>query len=259
MGVLGVARDITERRRSEQALLSAQKMEAVGQLTGGIAHDFNNILAIIIGNLSMLNRQLVCDDKASKRIGTIQKSAQRAVDLTRQLLSFSRNKADQQVVTDINQVLNDMDSLIVYSVTPAIEVKYEFASDLWLSEIDPGDFQDAVINLISNARDAMSGSGQLILQTSNCVQDEKKFVLPAELEAGDYIQLAVIDDGEGISSAQQAHIFEPFYTTKPIKEGTGLGLSVSYLIITEHHGGTMRVESTLGQGTKFIIELPMKS
>ncbi|MFV9616150.1 MAG: 7TM diverse intracellular signaling domain-containing protein, partial [Gammaproteobacteria bacterium] len=258
IGVLGVARDITERRRSEQALLSAQKMEAVGQLTGGIAHDFNNILAIIIGNLSMLKRQLLADDKASERIGTIQKSAQRAANLTRQLLSFSRNKAEQQVVTDINSVLNDMDSLIVHSVTPAIEVKHEFAKNLWLSEIDPGDFQDVVINLIINARDAMSGSGQLILQTSNCTLDEKMCVLCPELKAGDYVQLAVIDDGEGISSAQQAHIFEPFYTTKEQGKGTGLGLAMVFGFI-KRAGGCVSVESEVGAGTIFRLYLPKSS
>ena len=255
MGVLGVARDITERRRSEQALLNAQKMEAVGQLTGGIAHDFNNILAIIIGNLSMLKRQLLADDKASKRIGAIQKSAQRAANLTRQLLSFSRNKAEQQVVTDINSVLNDMDSLIVHSVTPAIEVKHELAKDLWLSEIDPGDFQDVVINLIINARDAMSGSGQLILQTSNCTLDEKMCVLRPELKAGDYVQLAVIDDGEGISSDQQAHIFEPFYTTKEQGKGTGLGLAMVFGFI-KRAGGCVMVESEVRVGTIIRLYLP---
>jgi PAS domain S-box-containing protein len=255
IGVLGVARDITERRRSEQALLNAQKMEAVGQLTGGIAHDFNNILAIIIGNLSMLKRQLLADDKASKRIGAIQKSAQRAADLTRQLLSFSRNKAEKQVVTDINSVLIEMDSLIVHSVTPAIEVKHKFAKDLWLSEIDPGDFQDVVINLIINARDAMSGSGQLILQTANCTLDEKMCLLHPELRAGDYVQLAVIDDGEGISSDQQARIFEPFYTTKEQGKGTGLGLAMVFGFI-KRAGGCVMVESEVGVGTIIRLYLP---
>jgi PAS domain S-box-containing protein len=255
MGVLGVARDITERKRSEQALLDAQKMEAIGQLTGGIAHDFNNILAIIIGNLGMLKRQLLADDEASKRIGVIQKSAQRAADLTRQLLSFSRNQAEQQTVTDINQVLNDMDSLIVHSITPAIEVKYEFADDLWFSEIDPGEFQDAVINLIINARDAMSGSGQLILQTSNCTLDEKVCALYPELEAGDYVQLAVIDNGEGISSAKQAHIFEPFYTTKEQGKGTGMGLAMVFGFI-KRANGCVTVESEVGVGTVFRLYLP---
>ena len=255
IGVLGVGHNITERRRSEQVLLNSQKMEAIGQLTGGIAHDFNNILAIILGNLSMLKLQLLADDKASMRIGTIQKSAQRAADLTRQLLSFSRNKADQRVVTDINQVLNDMDSLIVHSITPAIEVKHEFASDMWLTEIDPGDFQDVVVNLIINARDAMSGSGQLILQTSNCTLDEKICVVRPELKAGDYVQLAVIDDGEGISSTQQAHIFEPFYTTKEQGKGTGLGLAMVFGFI-KRAGGCITVESEVGVGTIIRLYLP---
>ncbi len=254
-GVLGVGRNITEHLRSEQALLNTQKMEAIGQLTGGIAHDFNNILAIIIGNLTMLQNQLVADDSACKRIGVIQKSAQRAADLVRQLLGFSRNKADQQVVTDINQLLNDMDSLIVHSVTPAIEVKLEYASNLWLTKIDPGDFQDVVINLIINARDAMSGNGQLILQTANCALEEKHCVLSPEIKAGDYVQFAVIDNGEGISSAQQARIFEPFYTTKEQGKGTGLGLAMVFGFVNRS-SGCIIVESEVGNGTKFLLYLP---
>ncbi|HHJ35613.1 MAG TPA: hybrid sensor histidine kinase/response regulator [Gammaproteobacteria bacterium] len=255
IGVLGVGRDITERRRSELALLNTQKMEAIGQLTGGIAHDFNNILAIVIGNLSLLKSELLTDDKAIKRIETIQKSTQRAADLTRQLLSFSRNKADQRVVTDINQVLDDMDSLIVHSVTPAIEVKHEFASDLWLTRIDPGDFQDAMINLVINARDAMTGSGRLILKTSNRTLDEKDCVLCPEREVGDYVQLAVTDNGEGMSSSQQARIFEPFYTTKEQGKGTGLGLAMVFGFV-KRSGGCIAVESEPGVGTTICFYLP---
>jgi len=255
IGVLGVGRNISERRRSERALLNNQKMEAIGQLTGGIAHDFNNILAIIIGNLNILKRQLVVDKKIASRIDVIQKSAQRAADLTRQLLSFSRNKADQQSVIHINQVLIDMDSLIVHSVTPAIEVKHQYADDLWLTEVDPGDFQDAVINLIINARDAMSGSGQLILQTTNCTLDEASCALRPELKAGDYVQLAVIDNGEGISSDQKSHIFEPFYTTKELGKGTGLGLAMVFGFI-KRADGCVIVESEVGVGTTIRMYLP---
>ncbi len=254
-GVLGVGRNITEHRRSEQAMLNTQKMEAIGHLTGGIAHDFNNILAIIIGNLTMLKNQLVADESACKRIGIIQKSTQRAVDLVRQLLSFSHNKADQQMVTDINQLLNDMDSLIVHSVTPRIEVKLELASDLWLTRVDPGDLQDAVINLILNARDAMPGGGQLILKTMNCANLEMSDILCAGEEGGDYVQLAVIDNGEGIPSAQQAHIFEPFYTTKEQGKGTGLGLAMVFGFV-KRSGGCLVVESEVGNGSKFLMNLP---
>ncbi len=255
IGILGVGRDITQRRQTEQVLLDTQKMEAMGQLTGGIAHDFNNILAIIIGNLTMLQRQLLADDSASKRIGVIQKSAQRAAELVRQLLGFSRNKADKQVVSNINQLLNDMDSLIVHSVTPSIEVKHKFASDLWLSKIDPGDFQDAVINLIINARDAMPAGGELILQTMNCTNLEKNDVLCAGIEGGDYVQLAVIDSGEGISKAKQAHIFEPFYTTKEQGKGTGLGLAMVFGFIKRSEGCII-VESEEGAGTSMQLYLP---
>jgi len=255
IGILGIGRDITERRHSEQALLNTQKMEAIGHLTGGIAHDFNNILAIIIGNISMLKRQFVEDKKASDRIETIQKSAQRAADLTQQLLSFSRNKADKLIVTDINQLLIEMESLVVHSVTPAIEVKHEFANDLWRTEIDSGDFQDAVINLIINARDAMSGSGRLILQTSNCTLTENSCTECLDLEAGEYVQLAVIDDGEGMSSEQKAHIFEPFYTTKEQGKGTGLGLAMVFGFV-KRTDGCITVETEVGKGTAIRLYLP---
>jgi len=255
MGVLGVGRNITQHRRSEQAMLNNQKMEAIGHLTGGIAHDFNNILAIIIGNLSMLKSQLVDDKKAGDRISVIQKSAQRAADLVHQLLSFSRNKADQQKVTDVNQLLNEMESLVVHSVTPSIEVKLELANDIWRTRVDPGDLQDAVINLIINARDAMPAGGQLILQTMNCANLENNDILCAGTEGGDYVQLVVIDNGEGIPSAQQEHIFEPFYTTKEQGKGTGLGLAMVFGFV-KRCGGCLVVESEVGNGSKFIMNLP---
>jgi len=254
-GVLGVGRDITERRRSEQALLQTQKMEAVGQLTGGIAHDFNNILAIIIGNLSMLRRQLTGDDKASKRLTTVEKSAQRAADLTRQLLSFSRNKADQLQVIDINQLINEMDSLIEHSLTPVIEVKHEFDKKLWHTEIDPGDFQDAVINLVINARDAMPGGGLLILQTTNCTLDEEFCVQHPEFTPGDYVQLAVIDNGKGISDTVKERIFEPFFTTKEQGKGKGLGLAMVFGFI-KRANGTIIVESEEGKRAIIRLYLP---
>jgi PAS domain S-box-containing protein len=255
IGVIGIGRDITERRRSEQELLNTQKMEAIGHLTGGIAHDFNNILGIIIGNLSLLRRQLIDDEKASKRLETIQDSAQRAVDLTRQLLSFSRNKADRLVVTDINKVLTDMDSLIVHSVTPAIEVRHELVNNLWRTEIDPGDFQDAVINLIINARDAMSGNGQLILRTINCTLTENTRAECLDLDAGEYVEFTVIDNGEGMSDEQQAHIFEPFYTTKKQGEGTGLGLAMVFGFI-KRAKGSVTVSSEAGKGAAISLYLP---
>lgn len=254
-GVLGVGRDITERRRSEQALLNTQKMEAIGQLTGGIAHDFNNILSIQIGNISLLKRQLFMDEKASRRIDTIQKSAQRAADLTRQLLSFSRHKPDQLLVTDINRLIDEMDSLITHSVTPAIEVTYLFDSNLWLTEIDPGDFQDAVINLVLNARDAMPAGGHISLQTSNCVIDAAYCETHPDMIAGEYVLLVVSDSGEGISVEKQQRIFEPFYTTKAQGKGTGLGLSMVFGFVSRCDGH-ISVESAPAAGTSMKIYMP---
>lgn len=168
---MGTIRDITEQKQAETALRRAQKMDAVGQLTGGIAHDFNNILSIILGNLTLLAPQLANNDKARKRVETIRKSAQRAADLTKQLLQFSRRKAAKVAVTDITQVIGEMEGLIARSVTPEIEIEQQFSQGPWLTEIDPGDFQDALLNLIINARDAMPCGGKLSIESANSTLD----------------------------------------------------------------------------------------
>jgi len=151
MGVLSVGRDITERKQTEEALRRSQKMDAIGQMAGGIAHDFNNILGIIIGNLSFLKRQVSDNEKALKRVTTANKAALRAADLTKQLLGFSRKQAQEVCPSDINQLILGMQDLISRSITPEVEIEYNLVEGSWLSEIDPGDFEDAILNLVLNA------------------------------------------------------------------------------------------------------------
>jgi PAS domain S-box-containing protein len=247
--------DISEQRQTEEALRRAQKMDAVGQLTGGIAHDFNNILNIILGNIELLNHSLVVDEKAQKRLNTISKSAKRAATLTKQLLGFTRQKAVQVIRTDLNKVISEMDNMIARSVTPEVDVQYLLTDNLWLTEIDQGDFEDALLNLIINARDAMGGRGKLILETENRILDTKYCTLNPDVNPGDYVQLAISDNGEGMSSEQQEHIFEPFFTTKLQGQGTGLGLSMVFGFC-QRSKGLIKVYSEPGIGTTFRLYLP---
>jgi len=249
------ALDISLRRSTEEQLQRAQKMDAIGQMAGGIAHDYNNILGIVIGNLSFLKRLVADDDKALKRVKTADKAAQRAVDLTRQLLGFSREQAQQVQATDINLVIQGMDSLISRSVTPEVEIEQHFADDLWLTDIDPADFEDALLNLILNARDTMPGAGKLTIETCNKMLDSAYTEKNPSITAGDYVELTINDTGRGISEDDQARIFEPFFTTKPRGKGTGLGLSMVFGFI-QRSKGHIKVYSELGIGTTFRCYLP---
>jgi len=248
--------DISEQRKTEEALRRAQKMDAVGQLTGGIAHDFNNILNIILGNIDLLKLTVDMDDKGRKRLDTITKSAKRAANLTKQLLSFTRNKAVKVASTNINEVVLAMNNMIMRSITPQVEVEHILVDNLWLTEIDQGDFEDAVLNLVINARDAMAGSGQLIIETSNKSFDARDcLVMNLGIEPGDYVAFSISDNGEGILPEQQEHIFEPFFTTKPQGKGTGLGLAMVFGFC-QRSKGNINVYSEPGKGTTFRIYLP---
>ena len=255
IGVLGVGRDITERKQTELALRRSQKMDAVGQLTGGIAHDFNNIINVIIGNLDLLGRQIPDDETSQKRINNIHKSAQRAADLTRQLLSFSRRQAEQLEKTDISFIIHEMDSLITRSLTPQVEVQHLNATDLWQTEIDPGDFEDSLLNLVLNARDAMHGQGRLLIETRNRTLDADYCAQNPTARPGDYVELSISDTGTGIAAEQLEHIFEPFFTTKEQGKGTGLGLSMVYGFI-KRCNGHIKVDSEQGAGTTFRLYMP---
>ncbi len=255
IGVLGVGRDITERKQTELALRRSQKMDAVGQLTGGIAHDFNNIINVILGNLDLLERHIPDDETTQKRINNINKSAQRAADLTRQLLSFSRCEAEQIEKKDISFIIHEMDSLITRSVTPQVEVEHLNAAGLWQTEIDPGDFEDSLLNLVLNARDAMDGQGRLVIGTRNCTLDVEYCAQNSAAKPGDYVELSITDSGNGIAAEHLEHIFEPFFTTKEPGKGTGLGLSMVYGFI-QRCNGHIKVVSEQDVGTTFRLYMP---
>ncbi len=252
---IAIRTDITESKKSEQALRRSQKMDALGQLTGGIAHDFNNILNIILGNLELLNKQIPDDEKTWQRVQNIHKSTMRAAELTRQLLSFSRHQAENVTTTNINQLIKEMGNLIAHSVTPQVEIEWHLANDLWSTEIAPGDFEDSLLNLVINARDALSGSGWLSIETVNTTLDDNYCENNPDIEPGDYVQLKISDCGEGMAVEQLEHIFEPFYTTKEQGKGTGLGLAMVFGFI-QRSKGHINVESEQGLGTTFRLYLP---
>ena len=256
--------DITDIKKSEQALQRALKMEAVGQMAGGIAHDFNNILGVVLGNLSLLKRNFPGDEKSLARIETIEKSTQRAVLLTKKLLGFSRQHSEQVICCNINQLIESMASLIVHSIPNDVNLEFQLADDLWLTDIDAGDFEDVLLNLVINARDAMfqegeheenKQCGQLIFQTRNCTLDADYCEHVSGIEAGKYIELAVSDNGSGISKADMDRVFEPFFTTKPQGKGTGLGLSMVFGFI-KRSKGDINIYSEPGIGTTFKLYLP---
>jgi len=252
---IGVVHDITNSKHTEEALRRSQKMDAVGQLTGGIAHDFNNIMGIILGNIELLELLNISEIKILNRLEPIKISAQRAAKLTKQLLAFSRRKAQQLTVTSVNNQLVGMKSLIEYSITPEIEVAYQLYEKLWLTKIDPGDFQDTVLNIIINARDAMNRSGHLLIETNNCHLDEKYCSRNPDAVEGDYVEIVISDDGRGISEEHLQRIFEPFYTTKAEGSGTGLGLAMVFGFV-ERSKGHIKVYSEISVGTAFKIYLP---
>ncbi len=250
--------DITEHRQTEEALRRAQKMDAIGQMAGGIAHDFNNIISIIQGNINLLEQQIASDDKAKKRIESIRHSSERAAKLTRQLLSFSRHEAFSVKATNVNEVISSIDNLITQSITPQVEVEYHYDKDLWLTDIDPGDLEDALLNLVLNARDALNGRGKLTIETYNSTLDKNYCMHNPGVVAGDYVQLTVSDNGSGITQEQQVHIFDPFYTTKEQGKGTGLGLSMVFGFV-KRSGGHIKVYSEPDIGSTFRLYLPRSS
>jgi PAS domain S-box-containing protein len=247
--------DITEKFTNEIALRRAQKMEAVGQLTGGIAHDFNNILGIVIGNLELLQATVIGNDKALDRIKKALKGALRGADITRRLLSFSRDKTQECQRINVNNVIGDMDDLITKSLTVSIEVLTYLADDLWLINIDPGDVEDAILNLSLNAKDAMPEGGSLFIETSNKVFDDRYVRANPGSSRGDFVMISVSDNGTGMTEEVKELVLEPFFSTKEPGKGTGLGLSMVYGFV-KRSGGHIKIYTELGEGTTFNLFLP---
>lgn len=253
--IIGVNRDITPRKQLEEQLRQAQKMEAIGRLAGGVAHDFNNLLTAIIGYADLALRRLPEDEKVRRQIAEIKKSAERAANLTRQLLAFSRKQIIQPKTLNLNEVVEDLGKMLQRLITENIELRLEPAPDLWLIKADPSQIEQIVVNLVVNARDAMADGGKLVIRTANAdVGDDLRRQHPF-FSPGQYVMLEVSDTGHGMDAETQKHIFEPFFTTKEKGRGTGLGLSTVYGIVKQS-GGFITVESSPGAGATFRIYLP---
>jgi PAS domain S-box-containing protein len=256
VGFAKVTRDLTERRLIEEQLRQSQKMEAIGQLTGGVAHDFNNLLTVIVGNLETIWRHAPADDgKLQRAIDQVTRGAQRAVTLTQQLLAFSRRQPLNPKPSDINRLVAGMSDLIRRTIGENIAVETVLAGGLWRVEIDAHQLESALLNLAVNARDAMPHGGKLTIETANAHLDDSYAGRYPELQTGQYVVLCVTDTGTGMSADIIARAFEPFYTTKPIGQGTGLGLSQVYGFVKQS-GGHVKLYSEVGQGTSVKIYLP---
>lgn len=253
--LLGISQDITENRETEELIRRSQKMEAVGQLSGGIAHDFNNQLGIVTGYLEFLKDFLKKEEKQSAWVRSAQKAAQRCVELTSQLLLFSRTKSSEKATVDINGVINSIEDILNKSVTPEVNVFFQFEETPWPVVLDEGELGDAIVNMVINSRDAMPNGGDIIIRTSNVYLDDEVMIADQGTRPGDYVMLEVQDNGTGMSKEVVDHIFEPFFTTKPVGSGTGLGMSMVYSFV-QRYDGTIKIESTIGYGTSIRIYLP---
>ena len=247
--------DITEQKETEEALRRAQKMEAMGNLTGGIAHDFNNLLAIVQGNLEILDRELPTNEKLHKRVNAALAGVHRGADITKKLLKFSRPKVTTPTILSLNETIADMEVLIAKSVMKRCSIQLRLTDALWLCKVNQGDFQDALLNLVINARDAMTGGGSVLIETANKCLDADYAKLNPEAEAGEYVQISVSDTGCGMSHKILEQVFEPFFTTKEMGEGTGLGLSMVYGFIKRSQGH-IKLYSEVGHGTTVHLYLP---
>ncbi len=255
-GYIGSCLDITELKETEAQFRQAQKMEAVGLLAGGIAHDFNNLLTAINGYSDLALAKLPEEGSLTEYIKEIRGSGDRAAALTQQLLAFSRKQILAPVTLNLNATVADMDRMLKRLIGEDIELVAILEPDLGLVRADPSQFQQILLNLALNARDAMPKGGRLTLETANVVLDKNYISTRLETKPGPHVMLAVSDTGIGMSEDVKARIFEPFFTTKEVGKGTGLGLSSVYGIIKQSEGSIV-VYSELGHGTTFKIYLPM--
>jgi PAS domain S-box-containing protein len=242
--------------RTEEALRQAQKMEAVGQLTGGLAHDFNNLLAGISGSLELMQTRMQQGrfNDVERYMAAAQGAAKRAAALTHRLLAFSRRQTLDPKPTNVNRLVSDMQDMIQRTVGPGITVEAVGAGGIWPVLVDPSQLENSLLNLCLNSRDAMPDGGRITIETANRWLDERA-AMKHDIPEGQYLSLCVTDTGTGMSPEVVARVFEPFYTTKPIGAGTGLGLSMIYGF-AKQSGGQVRIYSEVGKGTTVCIYLP---
>ncbi len=247
--------DLTDQKTVEQQLRRAQRMEAVGQLTGGVAHDFNNILVAITGNAELLGQRLDGDAHARKRLAAIERASDRAAALTNRLLAFSRQQTLAPRSTDVNGLIAGLQDMLDRTLGETIELKIIAAPDLWDATTDPHQFENALVNLAVNARDAMHRAGTLVIETANQVLDRTATRRWGDVAPGDYVKIAVSDNGHGMAPETLERVFEPFFTTKEVGKGSGLGLSMVYGFVKQSKGH-VTVHSNEGQGTTVALYLP---
>ncbi|HSM56255.1 MAG TPA: ATP-binding protein [Candidatus Sulfomarinibacteraceae bacterium] len=258
LGYRGTVADVTSRTRAQQALRRSQKMEAVGQLTGGLAHDFNNLLGVMVLYLDSLRLRLAGDEESLRAIDVVLQAARRGAQMTQRLLDFSRPEPRRTELTNVNDVVAGMKELVDISLPSSVDYRFEASEELWLAEIDPGELQDVVLNLVINARDAMPDGGQLVIETENRTLGREFAQRNPNITPGDYVVLTVSDTGAGIAPELIERIFDPFFTTKEEDRGTGLGLSMAYAFV-QRSKGDIKVYSQEGYGTTFRLFLPRAS
>ncbi len=255
VGTMGIARDITERRKLEEQLLQAQKMESIGNLAGGIAHDFNNLLGGILGYASFAKKKTSLKDPLYHSLNSIERSATQAAELTKQLLGFARRGKYQVKPINCNALIQDLSRFLKRTIDKRINLKVDLDPHLHLIEGDETQLQQSLINICLNARDAMPTGGTLKLITGNETLTRDIQEQQGGWKEGEYVKITLSDTGVGMNEEVRSQVFEPFFTTKDPGRGTGLGLSMVYGII-QNHSGYIKLKSELGQGTSFELLLP---
>ncbi|WP_133138600.1 PAS domain-containing protein [Legionella genomosp. 1] len=253
--MIGGMTDLTERYELEEQLRQSQRLESLGQLTGGVAHDFNNMLTIIMGNAELLTEQLSDNPMLNEMAEMIYSAAQRGAELTKRLLAFARRQALEPKVIELNVLMENMMGLLKRTIGDNIELKFKKEPQLWPTLVDPSQLENAILNLCLNARDAMPGGGQLIIETRNSELDETYADSHTEIRPGHYAEILISDTGSGIAPEHLNKVFEPFFSTKPKDKGTGLGLSMVFGFIKQS-GGHINIYSEPGNGTTVGLYLP---
>ena len=255
VAIEAIARDISDRKRLEQGLRQAQKMEAIGRLAGGVAHDFNNLLTVILGYSEDLVLRLAPDDPSRDAAVEIKNAANSAADLTRQLLAFSRRQLVRPIVLNLNTIVARLAPMLRRVVGKDMSLHIRVDSDVCAVKADPGQMEQVIMNLVVNARDAMPQGGDVIIETKHTVIDPGDTLERPWLAPGQYVVLVVEDTGHGMDADTKTHLFEPFFTTKDVGKGTGLGLSTVYGIVKQSSGYIL-VDSEPGQGSRFRVYFP---
>jgi PAS domain S-box-containing protein len=254
---VGIIHDLTERKKTEEQLVQAQKMETVGQLSGGIAHDFNNLLTVIVGNSEFLSDQLKPRPDLRQLADDIGQAGERGAELTQRLLAFSRRQTLRPIEVDCNILLESMHKLLRRALREDIEIKVDFDPGIPLAFADPGQLESAILNLGLNAQDAMAGGGRLTLSTAGASLDGQYQRLHPEVRPGEYVLIAITDTGEGMLKEVLERVFEPFFTTKEVGKGSGLGLSMVYGFVKQSNGH-VSIYSESGLGTTVRMYLPVR-